>query len=505
MIRLARAILWTVVSGILGAVVVLLTVGVLYLDSQPDLHVWHTAHLKEEFTAKSDVHDFAGYLALEERLFQELDRRVYDRVDDADKSAVNRYVRGSLSDPSRWERNWNRSFELPATAPRAGVLLLHGLSDSPYSLRRIGETLHANGAWVTGLRIPGHGTAPSGLVWVEWQDMAAAVRLAARHVRERIGDAPLYVVGYSNGGGLTVHYALEALADPALPLPDGIVLISPEIGVTPAAGYASWQAQLGKLLGLQKLAWSSVGPEFDPYKYVSFAVNGGTIAYDVTSEIQQKLDAAAAAGTLARFPPTIAFQSAVDATVSVPALVSNLMYELPAERGHELVLFDLNRRLEVEHLLVKDPRDELEKLRVTSTLPFALSVLTNESEDSPRIALRHTPAGSTERSITPTDLEWPPAIFSLSHLALPFAPDDVLYGLEARKGADVVQLGALALRGERGVLRITPDEMLRLHSNPFYPYLERRVLERLGMITPPSTPLSWPPPPVPPAPSRSSG
>jgi len=482
MFRLARVLLWTIVSAVLGVVLALLAAAGFYFDSRPDLHVWHTAHLKEEFTATSDVDDFTQYLALEERLFAELDRRVYDRVPDHDTHAVNRYVRGSLADPARWPRNWNRSFELPVDAPRAGVLLLHGLSDSPYSLRSLGETLHARGAWVTGLRIPGHGTAPSGLVWVKWQDMAAAVRLAAKHVRARIGDdKPLYLIGYSNGGGLTVHYTLEALAEPSLPLPDGIVLISPEIGVTPAAGYASWQAELGKLLGLRKLAWSSIGPEYDPYKYVSFAVNGGTIAYDVTHQIQLKLDRAKADGTLARFPPTIAFQSAVDATVSVPALVSNLMYRLPPERGHELVLFDLNRRLEVEHLLVNDPRDELEKLRVTSTLPFALSVLTNESEDSARLALRHTPAGSSERTVTPTDLEWPKAIFSLSHLALPFPPDDVLYGLDARHGADVIQLGALALRGERGVLRITPDEMLRLHSNPFYPYLERRVLERLGM------------------------
>jgi alpha-beta hydrolase superfamily lysophospholipase len=486
MIRLARAILWTIVAGILGAVVVLLTIGVVYLDSRPDLRVWHTAHLDEEFTEKSPVHDFAQYLALEERLWKQLDELVYDRIDDVDRAAANRYYRGSKSDPSRWPQNWNRSFELPSNTPRAGVLLLHGLSDSPYSLRQLAQRLHVNGAWVTGLRIPGHGTAPSGLVWVKWQDMAAAVRLAARHVRERIGDAPLYVVGYSNGGGLTVHYALEALADPALPLPAGIVLISPEIGVTPAAGYASWQARLGKLLGLQKLAWSSVGPEYDPYKYVSFAVNGGTIAYDVTHQVQLKLDQAAADGTLAKFPPTIAFQSAVDATVSVPALVSNLMYRLPAERGHELVLFDVNRRLEIEHLLVDDPKDELEKLRVTATLPFALSVLTNESEDSPKIALRHTPAGSSERTVTPTDMAWPPDIFSLSHLALPFPPDDVLYGLEARKGVDVVQLGALAWRGERGVLRITPDEMLRLHSNPFYPYLERRVVERAGLAAPPT-------------------
>ena len=46
-------------------------------------------------------------------------------------------------------------------------------------------------------------------------------------------------------------------------------------------------------------------------------------------------------------------------------------------------------------------------------------------------------------------------------------------------------LGDLALRGERGVLRVTPDDMLRLRWNPFYPWLERRVLEFVGLADSP--------------------
>jgi len=63
-----------------------------------------------------------------------------------------------------WPVNWNRSFVLPQEEPALGVLLLHGLSDSPYSLKALGERLNGQGAMVLGLRIPGHGTAPSGLV-----------------------------------------------------------------------------------------------------------------------------------------------------------------------------------------------------------------------------------------------------------------------------------------------------------------------------------------------------
>ena len=38
-----------------------------------------------------------------------------------------------------------------------------------------------------------------------------------------------------------------------------------------------------------------------------------------------------------------------------------------------------------------------------------------------------------------------------------------------------------AARGERGVLRISPGDMLRIRWNPFYSYLEGRVLEFVGL------------------------
>src|SRR4030088_3017231 len=43
---------------------------------------------------------------------------------------------------------------------------------------RICRHARSSSAWVIGLRLPGHGTVPSGLTIRRWQDMAAAVRLA---------------------------------------------------------------------------------------------------------------------------------------------------------------------------------------------------------------------------------------------------------------------------------------------------------------------------------------
>ncbi len=128
------------------------------------------------------------------------------------------------------------------------------MSDSPYSMRTVGEALHEQGAHVIGLRLPGHGTAPSGLVTFGWEDMAAAVRLAMEHLSRNVGNKPLYLVGYSNGGALSVHYVLDSLQDESLPRVNGVVLLSPAIGVSPMAAFAVWQARAGHWLGLEKLA-----------------------------------------------------------------------------------------------------------------------------------------------------------------------------------------------------------------------------------------------------------
>ena len=461
--------------GIAGGAAVMIVVFVLQLERRPDLKVWHTVELDAEFTADR-AKSFEDYLSIEARLFTQLDERVYARIEPEDRRLINRYHRGSLSDPQRWSPNWNRTFELSVKAPKAGILLLHGMSDSPYSLRSFGQQLHAAGAWVVGLRLPGHGTAPSGLMSVQWQDMAAAVRLAMGHLRDKVGRRPLYIVGYSNGGALAVHYAISALEDTALPSVEGMVLISPAIGVTPLAAFAVWQARLGRLLGLQKLAWTDILPEYDPFKYGSFAVNAGDQVYRLTSEIQSKMKTLGAAGALERFPPVLAFQSAADATVSTRALIDGLFGQLPAG-GHELVIFDINRISEIAPVLGQDPIGSIEAGLRDTGLTFTMSFVTNYSEKSRRVVVRRKRPGDTEIAEISTGLMWPKGLYSLSHVALPIDPKDPLYGGPDAGNSPGIKLGDMALRGERGVLQIPASAMLRLRWNPFYPDMERRLLE----------------------------
>ena len=363
------------------------------------------------------------------------------------------------------------------------MLLIHGLTDSPYSLRSIAKKLHAAGAHVVGLRVPGHGTAPSGLTTVTWQDMTAAVRLAMHHLREQADGAPLCVVGYSNGGALAVHYALSTLEDSALPPLAGVVLMSPEIGVTPMAALAIWQERIGRVLGLQKLAWTDVLPEYDPFKYGSFAANAGNVVYQLTGVNREKIERLSAAGKLAAFPPVLAFQSAVDATVSAPALVKDLFARLP-EHGHELVIFDLNRNSEIGPLLKSEPNAFFASLRDDPNRRYRISLLTNASNETNRVIVRRWEPGQPTSTDDAPGLEWPAEIYSLAHVSLPFPGSDPVYGGDNPGMSPGIRLGRIALRGEKGVLEVAAADMLRLRWNPFYPYLERRVMERLELDGP---------------------
>ncbi len=199
------------ITSILNTAVVLIIIGLLVFiyahENRPDLSIWHEVELDAEFTAQSELSTLAEYYQLEDKLFEQLEKKVYAKTAQSDTRQVNRFHKGSMSDPEQWPTNWNRSFELTTGSPRAGILLLHGMSDSPYSLRQIGEDLNRAGAHVVGLRLPGHGTAPSGIVNVQWQDMAAAVELTMQDLRKQLGNRPIFIIGYSTGGALAINYA----------------------------------------------------------------------------------------------------------------------------------------------------------------------------------------------------------------------------------------------------------------------------------------------------------
>jgi len=444
------------------------------------LQPWHSHRLVEEYSAASrdEVNSFDDYLRLEDRLFAELQEEVYARVGTGPKFALVRYSRGSLADPEDDEPNWNRSFELATEAPIGGVLLLHGMSDSPYSLRALAKTLSEQGYWVLGLRLPGHGTAPSGLRHITIQDMTGAVRLAMKHLAAKLEGIPIHIVGYSTGAALALDFALDEIEGKVSPKPASLVLISPAIRIHPSAALARFKNGLSIVPGLGGLAWLQVHPEFDPYKYNSFATNAGSLVHRLTKSVDRRI--------ASRFrpdrgdvqlPPILVFKSTVDATVTTRAVVDRLLALLSSHR-HELVLFDINRLAAKSTLLVADPGPLTDRLLLDDTLPFGVTVVTNADENTRAVVARHkAPFSSDVADQEPLGLSWPMGVISLSHLALSIPPDDPLYGSRPLGNEGLLFLGDMPMRGERGLINLPGDWLLRMRYNPFYDVIEKRVIE----------------------------
>jgi len=102
------------------------------------------------------------------------------------------------------------------------VLLLHGFTGSPSSLRPWAESLHDNGCTVSVPRLPGHGTTWQELnatPWQEWYDEAA------RGLRQLRDDCEtVFLAGLSMGGCLALRLAELRGEDIA-----GLLLVNPAV------------------------------------------------------------------------------------------------------------------------------------------------------------------------------------------------------------------------------------------------------------------------------------
>ncbi len=85
-----------------------------------------------------------------------------------------------------------------------GVLVQHGFTGTPQSMRALGEYLGECGFSVRVPRLPGHGTSPEDMERTGWRDWLAGAQGALdelAHCRRR------FIVGLSMGGTLALHLA----------------------------------------------------------------------------------------------------------------------------------------------------------------------------------------------------------------------------------------------------------------------------------------------------------
>lgn len=183
-----------------------------------------------------------------------------------------------------WELRANAPFEFapdPArcatdgTRPERGILLIHGLSDSPYTFRGLARDLAERCFLVRGVLLPGHGTRPGDMLQANHDDWRATADAAFRQLRRDVEHA--YVGGFSMGATLATLLALEH-DDVA-----GLALFSP--------AYADDE----DLIWLAKylapfVSWLDVDQEDNAVKYEAFPTQAAAAYARLTEALAQRLD-----------------------------------------------------------------------------------------------------------------------------------------------------------------------------------------------------------------------
>ena len=471
-----RILLRTVLATLVVFVTILL-VRAFDTRRMPDLQLWHTVKLSNEFERSvfgSDI-TFQQYTDLEEKLFAELDEKVFFEMGSSKQDKYNRYARSSLSCTDRFSQNWNRSFELVPDRIEGGILLIHGLTDSPYSMKDLAELFYKENFYVLALRMPGHGTVPAGLTDVSWKDWMAALEIGVARVRQKAGpDQMFYMAGYSNGGALSLLYTLQSLGSDDSVTPDRVFLFSPAIGITRFAVMAQWLKLTSVVPYFEKSEWSSMSPEYDPFKYNSFPLNAAQQSRNLSKQIHKSTVNCQKKGTLSKLPSIITFQSAVDSTVIARDVLR--FYEKLSPNGHELVVFDTNQKALLQNFLKTSPLKSFNESTMPKKHGYTLSIITNKDVDSGEVIARTRNEDSSSFNDVPLNMRWPDGIYSLSHLAIPFPMDDPIYGIKSPDSPKShIKLGDIYMRGERNVLHIPEKDLMRLRCNPFWEYVKKRI------------------------------
>ena len=105
-----------------------------------------------------------------------------------------------------------------------GILLVHGFTGSPASMRPWAEYLNQKGFTVRVPLLPGHGTKPEDLNEVKWEEWPAKVESEIDELLKTC--TKVFICGLSMGGGATLNVATRHSKKLT-----GIILVNPMIHV----------------------------------------------------------------------------------------------------------------------------------------------------------------------------------------------------------------------------------------------------------------------------------
>ena len=272
----------------------------------------HPSGINSRFVKPDDV-DFATYRT---QLGKMLTKARLDLDDDNRQAIVDANLPFELIPPSECIKAGAETAQM--RYPR-GILLIHGLSDSPYSVRHLGDFLSHQCLYVVSILLPGHGTRPGDLLDVHWQDWDRAVDFGIELVRRRADQ--IWLGGYSLGAALALYQTRQRHDI------HGLILVSPALQLPTKAAFAGIRQWFGQFN--EAILWWQVLPDADPYKYESFPVNGITQMYALTQALQPVLKSPPALPVLiaaSEDDATVDSRAALDLFKRWPAATKQLVW-----------------------------------------------------------------------------------------------------------------------------------------------------------------------------------
>lgn len=240
------------------------------------------------------------------------------------QSSFSQYV----SDTKAW-LNENRHFvssdsksEIESVLPREyqptkpngqGVLLVHGLGDSPYSFVDVATHLAEQGYLVRTVLLPGHGSKVGDLQLPTLQDWQGVVHHHIELLKQETDS--VWLGGYSTGANLVTS---EALNDDSI---NGLLLFSPALQPNSSA------VQFAGLAS-HFFTWADQDPEDNPLRYNSLPMSAAAVYYQTSAVVQEQL-------TDAQYSkPVFMLMSEGDKVINTQFAIDTFSEKMPNPHSH---------------------------------------------------------------------------------------------------------------------------------------------------------------------------
>lgn len=164
-----------------------------------------------------------------------------------------------------------------------GILLVHGLFDSPHTLLSLAEHFHSQNYLVRAILLPGHGTNPGDLIGVTFHEWLKAVRYGIESFSGQVEN--LFLAGFSTGGALLIHDILHH-STPSL---KGLMLFAPALKLLTPIAILSNINKLLRTTTIRGMRWLTKSANHDYAKYLSFTLEPANQVNTLTHVIQKKL------------------------------------------------------------------------------------------------------------------------------------------------------------------------------------------------------------------------